>query len=97
MNNVPTPTKESHYQRILEVSQQMLDAGLAQEWERLLSLEKQRQLLWQTMPTQASTEQDHIIDLIHQIQNKDLLLQEKVEAWLAHARILLRMPPRTAP
>lgn len=97
MNNALPPTKESHYQRILEVSQQMLDAGLAQEWEQLLSLEKQRQLLLQTIPTQAAIEQDHIVDLIHQIQKKDLLLQEKVEAWLAHARILLRMPPRTAP
>ena len=86
---------ESRYQQILELSQQMLCAGEAQEWDSLLDLERQRRQLFASLPSlQQDTSQDNVVDLIHKIQGSDQALLEKVECWLQHARILLRMPPK---
>jgi len=90
--------QQAHYQRVLEVSQRMLAAGMAQNWEQLLELEKQRQSLLQTPPPQTTgTPTALLVELIQQIQHSDGVLQEKLEAWLAHARILLRMPTENTP
>ena len=90
MHNV----QSAHYQRILDLSKQMLSAGLAQEWIELVKLEEERQVLLNTIPPYtAGTPKASLTELINQIQDSDNALREKIEAWLQHARILLRLPP----
>jgi len=94
MDNV----QQAHYRRILEISQRMLAAGMAQEWEQLLALEEQRQELLQSIPSgMEGTPVATLVELIHQIQDCDNVLREKLEAWLSHARVLLRLPPEDTP
>lgn len=91
---MPLPL-EIQYGRILEVSQQMLAAGQAQEWDSLLELEKQRQSLFALLPTETGSLPDGLADTLREIQRSDRMLMEKVENWLQHAKILLRMPPES--
>ena len=89
MNNVQI----AHYQRILELSERMLAAGMAQEWAELIRLEEQRQVLLQATPSITSdTPKAPLAELIGKIQDCDNILREKVGTWLKHARILLRLP-----
>ena len=84
----------AHYQQILELSERMLSAGLAQEWAELVRLEEQRQILLKSSPPfAADTPKIALAELIRKIQDSDDALREKVETWLKHARILLRLPP----
>lgn len=76
----------------------MLDAGMAQDWDLLLQLEQERKgLLHTSLPPQEKdpTATADIVELIQRIQASDRALQEKVEAWLQDARILLRMSSGT--
>ncbi len=86
------PPLEIQYGRILEVSQKMLAAGEAQEWDSLLELEKQRQNLFALLPSDNRNLPGGLADTLREIQRSDRMLMEKVENWLQHARILLRMP-----
>jgi hypothetical protein len=76
------------YDQILLLSKEMLTAGMAQDWDRLIDLEKQRgALLAQTVGQQPNKE---CIPLISEIQRCDLQLREKVEGWMAHASTFLK-------
>lgn len=70
----------------------MLNAGKEQHWDELVLLEQQRHSLLLSKPgfTQQDTPQP-LIELIQQIQDCDSQLREKLDAWMSHARILLRM------
>lgn len=83
---------EAHYRRVLELSQRMLDAGMAQRWDELVGLEAERRALLASGPPPGKGDSPvQLIELIGQIQACDAELSEKVEAWMTHARILLRL------
>lgn len=83
---------EAHYRQVLELSQRMLSTGMAQHWEELVLLEQQRRVLLDNAPISAQTDSPQpLIELIHQIQACDAELREKLDAWMTHARILLRL------
>ena len=89
---------QAHYRQVLDLSQRMLAAGMAQHWHELVALEAQRQALFDTAPATASTAPSpSLLELIGEIQQCDAQLTEKLEAWLAHARILLRMDEKSSP
>lgn len=89
---------QAHYQQVLDLSQRMLAAGMAQRWEELVALEAQRQTLLDDTPVSAPTAPSpSLLELIGEIQQCDAQLTEKLEAWLAHARILLRMDEKPSP
>lgn len=70
----------------------MLAAGKNQAWDDLVQLERQRTALLTETPVPASPNAaDAVVELIHQIQQCDAELKEKVGIWMKHARILLRM------
>ncbi len=85
----------AHYRQVLSLSEAMLAAGQAQAWEELVALEARRAVLLANPPTagggEASDETAESIRLIGEIQRCDAELREKVDAWMRHARILLRM------
>jgi len=83
---------ESHYRNILDLSQRMLVAGKKQEWDDLIQLERQRAALQTETPGPVPPNAANtVVELIHQIQQCDAELKEKVGTWMKHARILLRM------
>ena len=89
---------EAHYRQVLTLSQRMLAAGMAQHWDELVALEAQRQILLDQTPATAPNESSlRVDDLIRESQHCDAQLTEKLEAWLSHARILLRMDAKTQP
>ena len=89
---------ETHYRQVLALSQRMLAAGMAQHWDELVALEAQRQMLLDQTPAAAPTDPSRPLgELIREIQQCDAQLSEKLEAWLSHARILLRMDAKASP
>lgn len=87
---------EAHYRQVLQISQEMLTAGKAEEWDRLISLEEVRSSLLQQSLTPALAKgksNQSAAEIILQIQAIDAELQEIVATWLEHARILLRIKP----
>ena len=89
---------ETHYRQVLVLSQRMLAAGMAQHWNELVALEAQRQALLDQAPDAAPTDPSSPLgELIREIQQCDAQLSEKLEAWLCHARILLRMDAKASP
>jgi len=83
---------EMQYRKLLDLSERMLTAGLAQRWDELIELERQRNtLLYQTLDAEQPGLRQTKIELIGKIQVCDTQLREKIDAWLAHARILLRL------
>lgn len=88
---------DSHYRQVLDLSQRMLAAGMAQRWDELVALEEQRRALLSLEPDEAAgvvSTADKA--LIGEIQVCDAQLSEKLDAWMSHVRILLRMSPPTA-
>ena len=82
----------AHYQQVLDLSQRMLAAGMAQRWDELVALEAQRRaLLDQTEETSNAPATPADKALISAIQVCDAQLSEKLDAWLSHVRILLRL------
>ena len=82
------------YLLVLKLSQRMLAAGMAQEWDELIALERQRLVLLENLP--KATDSDSVTTLaklIQQIAECDAQLREKIDAWMTHARIILRMDP----
>lgn len=76
------------YDQILLLSKEMLAAGMAQDWDSLIDIEKRRRgLLDLTVGQKINRES---IPLIAQIQQCDTELREKVEAWMAHASTFLK-------
>lgn len=89
---------EAHYRQLLDLSQRMLAAGMDQHWEELVALEQQRRVLLEKVPTVTPTDLPQpLIELIREIQNCDTQLREKVDTWMTHARILLRLDSQHKP
>ena len=89
---------QAHYRQVLDLSQRMLAAGMAQHWDELVALEAQRQTLLEQTPATAPDEPPRpLSELIREIQQCDAQLSEKLEAWLSDARILLRMDAKSSP
>lgn len=83
---------EAHYRQLLDLSRRMLIAGMAQQWDELVLLEQQRRTLLFSAPGVSPRDAPQpLIELIQQIQDCDTQLREKLDAWMSHARILLRM------
>ena len=91
-------SSESHYRSFLDLSQRMLVAGKNQEWDELIQLERQRAALQTETPGPVPPNAANtVVELIHQIQQCDAELKEKVGTWMKHARILLRMDSDATP
>lgn len=83
---------ERHYQLLLDLSRRMLAAGTAQQWDDLVSLEEHRRLLLNKTPEIGPDDSPQpVIGLIREIQDCDAQLREKIDSWMADARILLRL------
>jgi isocitrate dehydrogenase kinase/phosphatase len=89
---------DAHYRQLLDLSQRMLAAGMAQHWDELVQLEQQRRALLDKSPalTKADMRQP-LIELIRQIQTCDAELREKIDSWMNDARILLRLDTQHSP
>ena len=88
----------AYHRRLLDISQRMLSAGMAQRWDELVELEQQRREMFEQAPRTASgTLQPADRELLEQIRSCDTELNEKLEAWLTHVRILLRMDKPASP
>ena len=89
---------EEHYQQLLDLSQSMLVAGMAQQWDELVRLEQKRRVVLKTPPliTRSDSPQQ-LIELINKIQACDSELREKLEAWMTHARTLLCLDAHPSP
>lgn len=79
----------SIYEQVLGLSRQMLETGMAQNWDTLIDLEAQRHNLLQK--TVGHPISPAIAPLIHEIKASDAVLLEKIEAWMGDVKILLRM------
>lgn len=89
---------EEHYRQLLDLSQRMLASGMAQNWDELIALEQQRRLLLEKAPIVAHTDSRHpLVERIREIQRCDTQLREKIDAWMTHARILLRLDSEKTP
>ena len=89
---------EAHYQQVLDLSQRMLAAGMAQHWDEMAALEAQRQRLFEATPALTPADsREQLRELISQIQRCDAQLNEKLEAWMHDARILLRLDKQASP
>ena len=89
---------EAYYRQLLDLSQRLLSAGMAQHWDVLLRLDQERRALLDSPPRIAPGESTRpLIESIRQVQACDAQLLEKVETWMAGARILLRLDTRRAP
>jgi hypothetical protein len=76
----------------------MLTAGMSQHWDELVSLERDRRaLLVKGAPASPFDLPEPLIELIRQIQSCDAELREKLDAWMDHARILLRLGKQNSP
>ena len=76
----------------------MLAAGMSQHWDELVSRERDRRAMLEKGA--AASQFDHpepLIELIRQIQSCDAELHEKLDAWMDHARILLRLDKQNSP
>lgn len=83
---------EAHYRHLLELSQRMLAEGMAQHWDEMTALQAERQRLFDATPARIPTDSsEQLREMIGQIQRCDAQLNEKLEAWMHDARILLRM------
>lgn len=81
-------SKESQFHEALELSRQMLEVGRSQKWERLIALEGERQKLLRSISV-ARTDA-HLLPVLQEIKRCDDELRERLEAWMKHAKILLR-------
>ena len=89
---------EAHYRQVLELSQRMLAEGMAQHWDEMAALEAERQRLFDATPVLGPADsRERLRELIGQIQRCDAQLNEKLEAWMHDARILLRIDARSSP
>lgn len=68
----------------------MLAAGLAQAWDDLIALEDRRRMLLAQAEKPVPRPDD--AQFIREIQKCDAELTQKVDAWMSHARVLLREP-----
>lgn len=84
---------DARYQKVLELSRQMLEAGKEQDWDLVLALESQRQSLFTILLSgKGNRLQVDLADTLTEILSCDTELMDRVDHWLQHARILLRMP-----
>lgn len=83
------------YKAILTVTEKMLKAAQANNWEELISLEQECKLLTQALVSnsnqiQLSDEmQKKKIDIIHRILDKDAQIRTITEPWMTHLQNLL--------
>jgi hypothetical protein len=87
-------SSQNHYRQVLDLSQRMLAAGMAQRWDDLVLLEQQRRVLFEQTAGVAPPASH---ELISQIQACDAELNDKLEAWMTHVRILLRLDQPRSP
>lgn len=83
------------YKAILTVTEKMLKAAQANNWEELISLEQECKLLTQALVSNANQIQlsDEMqkkkIDIIHRILDKDARIRTITEPWMTHLQNLL--------
>ena len=83
------------YKAILTVTEKMLKAAQANNWEELISLEQECKLLTQALVSnsnqiQLSDEmQKKKIDIIHRILDKDAKIRTITEPWMTQLQNLL--------
>lgn len=83
------------YKAILAITEKMLKAAQENNWEELITLERECKLLTQTLvsnpkQTQLSYEmQKKKIDIIHRILDKDAKIRTITEPWMTHLQNLL--------
>ena len=89
---------EQYYLDALDLTHQMLEAANAQHWDELTRLEQQRSMLIASLqpkprefPPIDSAQAHRIADIITEMEQESSEIDEQVEVWQKHVRILLRM------
>lgn len=85
------------YEAMLQLSRQMVDAASANDWDRLLALEKSEAELRETLRSEAqpdgaglsADERERVGELIREIQTNHARVRDVVEPWLGSVRQLL--------
>ena len=94
-------TIEKQYLATLDLTHQMLEAAVTQDWNTLVKIETQRariveSIAKQTTPLLSHTEKSRIAGIIAEIEREGAEIMERVQCWQEHARILLRMKKHEA-
>ena len=91
---------ERQYLEALELTHQMLAAAVAQDWDALTRLEKQRAILVGKISTSrmalSAKEELRIAAIISDMERESAEIIEQVECWQEHAKILLRLKKPTS-
>ena len=91
---------ERQYLEALELTHQMLAAAVAQDWDALTRLEKQRAIIvGKTSPGRialSAKEELRIAQVITEMERESAEIIERVECWQEHAKILLRLKKPTS-
>ena len=89
-------TLESLYLSALDLTHQMLEAAVTQDWNTLVRIETQRALIVESIANKTTSmlspsEKSRIAGIIAEIEREGTEIMERVQCWQDHARILLRM------
>ena len=83
------------YLSALDLTHQMLGAAIAQDWDELVRIEKQRyeviHAIERTKISLTINDKRRIADTISEIETENTEIMERVQCWQEHAKILLRM------
>ena len=83
------------YETMDQISERMVEAAQANDWDRLVELERnvanlRENLRGQERPTLLSTEErSRKIRLIHRILDADAEIRRHTEPWMAQVRVFL--------
>lgn len=82
------------YEKMLSISQDMIDAADQEDWDRLIVLEQERSDVVGVLQSSPNTipesqqERDVLIGLIHEIQKCDEKIRPLILSWMAELRAM---------
>ena len=86
---------ERQYLAALELTHQMLVATVAQDWDTLVRVEKQRAVIMEdsarTVAILSPAEKSRVTEIIQAIEHESAEIMERVQGWQKDVGILLRM------
>ena len=88
-------TIESEYLSALELTHKMLEAAIAQDWDTLTVIEKQRARIINGKPNVSAiasdAERTRVAKIISEIERESAEIVDRAQHWQEDVKILLRM------